>query len=87
MFRESTVKRINGWGELFRFVTPILIASSAYFGSMALNNIKVSITKLESHFTNHLSDHKTVELMIEKRLSTIEILSYGFQHYLNEKRK
>ena len=74
MFRQSTRDRINGWGSVFRFITPIMIILIGYLGKMAVGDIKSSISRLNTHFTNHLSDHKNIELVIEKRLTCIETI-------------
>lgn len=70
MFRQATKDTINGWGQIFRFITPILITITLFI----LNDIKQELLNLTTHFTNHLSDHKNIELMIEKRLTHIETI-------------
>ena len=64
--------KIDNVGALFRFITPIMIGLTAYFGAMQLTDIKSDIKDLAVYFTNHLSDHKTIELMLEKRLTSLE---------------
>lgn len=60
---------IGGW---LRFITPIMIVLIGFLGNMAINDMKKSLSQLDNHFTNHLSDHKTVEVMIADRLARIE---------------
>ena len=66
------VQKINGYGAILRFITPILIILIGFLGKMAINDVKYQIQELNIHFTNHLSDHKQLEVMLEKRLTRIE---------------
>ena len=70
MFKQSTKDSINGWGQVFRFITPVLITLVLFI----LTGIKQDVGELKSHFTNHLSDHKQIELKLENRLSCIETI-------------
>lgn len=83
MFKQTTKDAINGWGQVLRFITPILIVLIGYLGNLAINDVKESIVKLDIHFTNHLSDHKSIELVIEKRLTSIET-KLDLKNYLNK---
>lgn len=74
MFKQQTKDVINGWDHVLRFITPIMIVLIGYLGSMAVSDIKISISKLDTHFINHLSDHKRIEMLIEQRLTRIETL-------------
>ena len=66
--------KINGYGAILRFVTPILIGLVAYLGKMAVDDIKGGLTKLDTHFTNHLSSYQKNCIVVESRLSRIEAL-------------
>ena len=68
MFKQTTKDTINGWGQVLRFITPILVTITIYI----LTGMKTDIKALEVYFTNHLSDHKSIELIIERRLTSIE---------------
>jgi len=60
--------RINGYGALLRFITPILITIALFILGMIRSDLK----ELEMHFTNHLSEHKQLEVNFEKRFSCLE---------------
>lgn len=60
--------RINGYGTLLRFITPILITIALFILGMIRSDLK----ELEMHFTNHLSEHKQLEVNFEKRFSCLE---------------
>lgn len=59
---------VNGVGELFRFITPILVTIAIFF----LGWIKTDISSLKTHFTNHLFHHQDLEVGYEKRLTQTE---------------
>ena len=59
----------GGWVEWFRLVTPILVTIAVFGIGLMLADMK----DLKNHFTNHLSDHKTFEVMLEKRITAIEV--------------
>jgi hypothetical protein len=61
---------INGYGSILRFVTPILITICLFI----LGMIRVDLQTLSTHFTNHLSDHKSFEVNLENRLSCLETI-------------
>ncbi len=62
--------KVNGYGVILRFITPALITILLYMASM----IKTDITELKIYFTNHLSNHRTIELMLEQRLTRLETM-------------
>lgn len=62
--------KINGWGAVFRFITPLLITISLFI----LGMLRSDLCELKAHFTNHLSEHKQIEVTLEKRLTHIETL-------------
>ena len=59
----------QGSVEWLRFLTPILVTITLFGVGLMLTDMK----ELKSHFTNHLSDHKTFEVMLEKRITAIEV--------------
>jgi hypothetical protein len=61
-------KRVNGYGVLLRFITPILITVALFILGMIRSDLK----ELETHFTNHLSEHKILETTLENRLTKLE---------------
>ena len=63
--------KINGYGAILRFITPILIVLIGYLGRMAVDDVKYQLKELNLHFTNHLSNHKHMELILETRLTRI----------------
>lgn len=60
------------FGEIFRFITPILILMIGYLTNMGICDIKSKVEKLDTHFTNHLAHHQELEVGYEKRLSRLE---------------
>ena len=67
---QMNTDKLNSWGVLFRFITPILVTIALFILSM----IRTDIIKLESQFSNHLSHHQEWEKMCEHRFSVIETL-------------
>lgn len=61
---------IHDYGQLMRFITPLLISIALYL----LSNIQKEITKLDTHFTNHLFHHVRLEKEIEHRFTCLETL-------------
>ena len=61
---------INGYGQIFRFITPTLVSVAIFLLTILLGEVK----ELKSHFTNHLSEHKQIEIFLEKRLTYIETI-------------
>lgn len=76
--------KVNGYGVLFRFITPILTFLMTIIGTLALtalNDIKHDMDKacldrkeIKVYFDNHLKHHTSFEVSIEKRLSKIETI-------------
>ena len=64
--------KINGYGSIFRFITPILIAVVGYLLSTGMAKIEKKIDDLDTHFTNHLSHHQDLEVGYADRLAKIE---------------
>ncbi len=62
--------KINGYGAILRFITPILVTIALFI----LGAIKGDLGELKTHFTNHLSEHKSIEIKLESRLTHIETL-------------
>ena len=60
--------KINSYGQLFRFITPILVTIILFI----LGMIKQDLGQLKIQFDNHLSEHKKIEITLENRLSRIE---------------
>ena len=67
------MKEQMGWVEWLRFITPIGVTITLFGVGLMLTDMK----ELKSHFTNHLSDHKGIELILEKRLSILETMVKG----------
>jgi hypothetical protein len=67
---HKALEKINGYGALLRFITPILVSIVLYF----LVQVHCDIKELGTHFTNHLSDHKNIETKLENRLTTVETI-------------
>lgn len=61
-------ERINGYGMVLRFVTPVLITLVLYI----LTSVKDDIRELKLHFTNHLSSYQRNCVEVEGRLKSIE---------------
>lgn len=55
---------------IFRFITPILITIVLYMVGIIRNDLK----DVQLHMKNHLSEHKDIEVTLEKRLTRIETL-------------
>ncbi len=60
--------KINGVGALFRLITPALIGIAIFM----LTGVDNKIEKLDSHFTNHLSHHRELEVEYQGRLTKLE---------------
>ena len=79
MFKQHTIDKINGWGTVFRFVTPILITIALWIMSGICKDIdEVRETTQEMaiettrYNTNHLQHHASIEKEICERLARIE---------------
>ncbi len=67
--------RINGYGQVFRFITPILITVAIFLLNWIRTDVKkidTDLISLATHFTNHLSHHKDLEVDYEHRITIIE---------------
>ena len=67
------MKQEMGWVEWLRLITPISITVVLFGVGLILADMK----ELKGHFTNHLSDHKTFEVILENRLATLEQMMKG----------
>ena len=67
------MKQEMGWVEWLRLITPISITIVLFGVGLILADMK----ELKSHFTNHLSDHKSFEVSLEGRLATMEQMMKG----------
>ena len=65
---EGKSSKVDIYGSIFRFITPVLITIALFILTM----IRTDMGELKSHFTNHLSDHKTFEVKLENRMTCLE---------------
>ena len=68
------VDKVNGYGVLFRFILPFLLALVGTLIMGRLNDIQASQKELTNLFTNHLAHHQSLEKELENRLTCIETL-------------
>lgn len=61
--------------EIFRLITPILVTITLFVIGM----IKSDVDEVKKHFSNHLSEHKSLEVTIEKRFTKLETICGGVQ--------
>ena len=66
-------EKINGYGAILRFITPALVTVALFI----LGMIRQDLSELKTHFANHLSEHKSIEILLERRLSRMETLLRG----------
>ena len=69
--------KINGYGAILRFITPVLVTIALFILGLIRQDIgmlRQDLTLLKTHFENHLSYHREMEVLLEKRLSRIETL-------------
>ena len=71
--------KINGYGAILRFITPILITVMLFILGALREDIKqiridtkLGFEKSETYFSNHLSYHRVFDKEICERLSKIE---------------
>ena len=69
---STTIEKLNGFGSLFRLITPTLIAVIGTLILTGQNDVKTKLSDLNSHFINHLAHHQDLEVGYEKRITTIE---------------
>ncbi len=69
---EITKSKIEGFGSLFRIITPILltIIGTTIIGGQS--ELKKEISGLKTHFVNHLMHHQDLEVGYERRITKIE---------------
>jgi hypothetical protein len=86
MFTQKTKDKINGWGSVFRFVTPILVTIMLFILSSIKSDIKdikvdtsqrfekvdLQFEKVNLQFSNHLEHHRKFEVILAERLTSIE---------------
>jgi hypothetical protein len=65
-------EKVNGYGAILRFITPILIMALGYLMNMGICDIQHKIDGLDKHFTNHLEHHQDLEVGYERRLTCME---------------
>jgi len=90
---KNWVDKVNGYGVLFRFVTPILLTIIGTLILGNLNHIKEEQSSIrcdlatfqketQRYNTNHLEHHRTTEIIFEGRLSKIEsLLDYIYKQH------
>lgn len=69
---ENIIKKINGVGEVFRYITPALIAIIGSLIITGQNGIRKDIDSLKTHFVNHLMHHQDLEVGYERRITQNE---------------
>jgi hypothetical protein len=69
---EQFKARINGYGEMFRFITPILIIIVGYFITTGISDVKVKLRDMNVLFVNHAAHHQTIEVQYEGRITHLE---------------
>ena len=81
MFKQTTKDTINGWGQVFRVVTPILLTIALWMMTDVKSDIKeIRATARELaaattiYNTNHLAHHARFETNISERMASIETL-------------
>ena len=79
MFKQQTVDKINGWGTVLRFITPILVTIALFILTGLKEEIKevksdnkTNFAKIEVKFDNHLEHHRQFEIILGERLAAIE---------------
>ena len=79
MFSHSTKEKINGWGTVLRFVTPMLLSIALWLIGDMRNQIrdvsmetKALATTTGVYNTNHLAHHAETEIKICERLASLE---------------
>lgn len=65
---KMNADKINGYGVIFRFITPILVTIALFLLTLVINDVK----DIKCSFTNHLEHHRQLEVKLENRLSSIE---------------
>ncbi len=80
MFSQRTKDKINGWGSVFRFITPILLTIALFIISGIKTEIKDVKTdtckRLDSivlQFTNHLEHHRVLEVGLAEKFAMLQV--------------
>ena len=50
--KEETVWRLNGWGSIFRFITPILVTIGLFILTEVRKDIQIVSERIYQHQTN-----------------------------------
>ena len=81
MFSQKTKDRINGWGSVLRFLTPILVTVSLWIMSdmkTEIRDIRIAArlvaTETFNYNEKHLIHHAIFEKDMCERLSCIETI-------------
>ena len=69
---QTLQDKINGFGSLFRLITPVLLTIIGTLIIGGQTTLKKEIEDLKTHFTNHLMHHQDLEVGYEKRLTSVE---------------
>ena len=74
--------KINGYGAILRFITPVLITIMLFIlGSLKgdIKDVKTDVRNelkvVNVNFTNHLEHHKTLEVTLGERLKCLETIN------------
>jgi hypothetical protein len=81
VFRQSTKDKINGWGSVLRFATPLLVS----VGLWIMSDMKTEIRDIRKtaqdlavetikYNTNHLAHHSVFETNMCERMASIETI-------------
>lgn len=63
---------LENFGSFFRLITPALIAIIGTLILSNINDMKVTLQKMDTHFTNHLNHHQDLEVGYERRLTELK---------------
>ena len=83
--------KINGYGAILRFITPVLITIMLFIlGSLKgdikdvrtdMRDVRSELKVVNVNFGNHLEHHKTLEVNLGERLKCLETI----QQYIERK--
>ena len=75
--------------NIVHFLTPILVTITIFLLAQIggridridtrIDRMDLKLDIVDLHFTNHLSNHKDLEVMLEKRLTCIETKLNGYK--------
>lgn len=78
-FSQKTKDNINGWGSVFRFVTPVLLTITLFIlGGIKteIKDVKIDTCKrldnIVLQFTNHLEHHRILEVSLAEKFATLQ---------------